>query len=52
MKPSRKPPKYLTIEKWSANKTGWSKHIIAGARDSGRIWFLHATKGWRTETLR
>lgn len=52
MKPSRKPPRYLTIDRIEPKSRGFARHIIAGARDTTRVWFLHATKGWRTETLR
>jgi hypothetical protein len=53
-KPPRKPPLHLTIQrKLHVNKPREPyQHIIAGARDTARAWWLHATKGWRTEALR
>lgn len=53
-KPSRKPPLHLDIERklHSRKPHEYAKHIIAGVRSGNRMWWLHATKGWRTESVR
>jgi len=55
-RPSRKPPLHLTIEPklHSTKPHEPMRHYIAGARNvdstgEGRNYWLHATKGWRSE---
>lgn len=52
-RPSRKPPLHLTIEPQSTLREPGAafKRIVAAATDGSRRWFLHATKGWRTERV-
>lgn len=53
-KPSIKPPPIADLERTPTLRTKGApfRHIVAAAKLGDRRWFLHATKGWRTEVIR